>query len=166
MKRLVSDTGPVLHLHEAGALHLLALVGEVFLPPIVFEELRVHAPNLWPGDPPEWLKIQSPSSTACRRADAWAQSGLLHRGEAAALALALELQPDWFLTDDAAARVMAESLKVQARGALGIVLWTAGMKLVRRDEAEAHLTSLERSSLWLSQRVRAEARAALSKLFQ
>ena len=36
MKRLVADTGPILHLHEAGALHLLPLIGEIFLPPPVW----------------------------------------------------------------------------------------------------------------------------------
>jgi hypothetical protein len=33
MKRLVTDTGPIFHLHEARALHLFPLMGEVFLPP-------------------------------------------------------------------------------------------------------------------------------------
>jgi len=27
MKRLVADTGPILHLHEAGALHLFQFIG-------------------------------------------------------------------------------------------------------------------------------------------
>jgi hypothetical protein len=34
MKRLVADTSPILHLLEAGALHLLPLIGEIFLPPL------------------------------------------------------------------------------------------------------------------------------------
>ena len=46
MKRVVADTGPVLHLHEAGAFHLLPLLGEIFLPPLVIAELRNHAPEL------------------------------------------------------------------------------------------------------------------------
>jgi hypothetical protein len=33
MKRLVADTGPILHLHEASALHLLPLMVTVYAPP-------------------------------------------------------------------------------------------------------------------------------------
>jgi hypothetical protein len=44
MKRIVADTGPILHWHEAGALHLFPLIGKVFLPPPVAAELCAHAP--------------------------------------------------------------------------------------------------------------------------
>ena len=105
MKRLVADTGPILHLHEAGALHLIPLVGKVLLPPPVVVELRAHSPSLWPGSFPEWVKLQAPSSENQQRALQWQSAGFLHGGEAESLALALEIKPDWFLTDDAAALV-------------------------------------------------------------
>ena len=47
MKRLVADTGPILHLHQAGALHLLPLIGEILLTQIVLAELRAHAPDFF-----------------------------------------------------------------------------------------------------------------------
>ena len=166
MKRIVADTGPILHLHEAGALHLLPLIGEVFLPPLVLAELRIHAPALWPGLPPGWVRTQSLSPTLQQRADAWQRAGLLHGGEAEALALASEAKPDWFLTDDAAARLVAESPGMAVRGSLGVVLWAAASQLTTRAEAEAHLAGLERSSLWLSPRVRAEARTALVRIYR
>ena len=165
MKRLVTDTGPLLHLGEAGALDLLPRVGAASLGPMVLAELRAHAPTLWPGRLPEWLKLHTLSQAAQQRAMGWRQAGLLHGGEAEALALALELAPDWFLTDDAAARLMAESLKVETHGSLGVVLWAAANKLVARAEAEAYLSALEDSSLWISPRVRRVARAALETLF-
>jgi hypothetical protein len=59
MKRLVADTGPVLHLHEADALHLLPLIGEIFLPPLVAAELRSRISVL-----PKWAKVQALSSSA------------------------------------------------------------------------------------------------------
>lgn len=40
MKRLVADTGPLLHLHEAAALHLLPLIGTVIVPARILAELR------------------------------------------------------------------------------------------------------------------------------
>ena len=162
MKRLVADTGPVLHLHEAGALHLLPLIGEVFLPPSVVAELRSLIPVL----PPQWAKLQTLSSTAQQRALEWQRASLLHGGETEALALALELKPDWFLTDDVAARLMAESLKIEVHGSIGVMLWAAAHKLVKESEAKSFLAGLEKSSLWMSPKVRAEARAALEKLFE
>ncbi len=165
MKSLVADTGPILHLHEAGALRLLSLIGNVFLPPLVLEEARGAAAGIWPGVAPDWMRPQKLSSVAQQRAAAWLKAGLLHGGEAEALALAVELTPDWFVTDDAAARLMAESLGIESHGSLGVVLWAAASRLVERREAEAHLSALENSSLWLSPRVRAEARVAMDRIF-
>ena len=165
MKRLVADTGPLLHLHEALALHLLPLVGSVSVPVRVITELRKHAPHAFSATLPTWLTVSPLSPSAQQRATAWQQSGLLHSGESEALALAEESRPDWFLTDDAAARLMAESLRMEAHGSLGVVLWCAAQRLIPKTEAKSYLANLENSSLWLSPRVRAEARMALTKLF-
>lgn len=161
MKRVVADTGPILHLHEAGALHLLPVIGEIFLPLAVATELRSFVSEL----PPAWAKLQTVSTTAQLRASEWLRAGLLHRGESEALALALESKPDWFLTDDAAARLLAESLRIEVHGSIGILLWIAAKGLVKKSEAESLLTGLENSSLWMSPKVRAEARVVLQKLF-
>ena len=61
---------------------------------------------------------------------------------------------------------MADSLGIEAHGSLGIVLWVAGQKLIERNAAENHLAGLEKSSLWISPCVRAEARMALTELFR
>ena len=103
-------------------MQLLPRIGITSLTGLVLAELRGLAPALWPGSLPDWLKLHSLSPAAQQRALGWQQAGLLHGGEAEALALALELKPDWFLTDDAAARLMAESLNLEAHGSLGVVL--------------------------------------------
>jgi len=154
-----------LHLHEAGALHLFQFIGETLLAPLVLAELRVHAPTLWPGQLPRWANAQILSPVAQQRAVEWQHAGLLQGGEAQALALALETKPDWFLTDDAGARLMAESLGIETHGSIGIILWSAATRLIQKPEAENLLAGLEKSSLWMSPRVRAEARAALTRLF-
>jgi predicted nucleic acid-binding protein len=118
MKRLVADTGPILHLREAGALHLLPLIGSVILSPLVCDELQTLAPKLRAALPQE-IEVQELSAAARERASAWLQAGLLDGGEAEALALALAMKPDWFLTDDAAARLMAEAMGIEAHGSLG-----------------------------------------------
>jgi predicted nucleic acid-binding protein len=165
MKRLVADTGPILHLHEAGALQLFPLIGKVFLPPVVIAELRAHSPSLWPDAFPEWAQTQTLLSENQQRALQWRRAGLLHGGEAESLALTLQIKPDWFLTDDAAARLMAESLGMEAHGSIGVVLWAAANNLITKSEAEKYLTGLGQSSLWISRKIRAQARAALEKLF-
>ena len=165
MKRLIADTGPLLHLHEAGALHLVPLIGKVSVPRIVLGELQKHAPDLWPHELPAWVKQVPLTTSSRRRAQSWVQAGLLDAGEAEALALADAVHADWFLTDDAAARLLAKSLGIAAHGSLGVVLWSAGQNLISKIEAETLLTALAESSLWVSPRVRAEAQLALEKLF-
>jgi len=66
------------------------------------------------------------SASAQQRSLTWQQAGLLHGGEAEPVALAIELKADWFLTDDAAARLLAESLGLEVHGSLGVILWAAG----------------------------------------
>lgn len=39
MKVVVTDTGPLLHLHQAGADHLLSHLGDIQLTPTVWREL-------------------------------------------------------------------------------------------------------------------------------
>ncbi len=165
MKRLVADTGPILHLHQAGALHLLPLVGDVSVTSTVLDEVRRHAPELWPASLPSWARLISLSAPATRRAAEWRQAGLLHSGEAEALAFASESRPDWFLTDDAAARLMAGSLGLEAHGSLGVVLWTAGQGLIQQPEAASCLGGLEASTLWLSSAVKTQARVALNNIY-
>jgi predicted nucleic acid-binding protein len=51
---IVCDTGLLLHLNEAGAIHLLALAGEIIIPPMVASEFEANAQG-W--KPPQWVKI-------------------------------------------------------------------------------------------------------------
>jgi len=96
---------------------------------------------------------------------AWQQAGLLDIGEAEAIALARQINAQWLLTDDAAARLFAQTIGLEVHGSLGIVLWAAAMKYLGRTEAEATLNRLAQSSLWVSARVLAQAKAALDQLF-
>jgi predicted nucleic acid-binding protein len=95
-------------------------------------------------------RFKTLSASRQRQADEWERAGLLHAGESQALALSLELKVDWFLTDDAAARLMAESLNIEAHGSIGIVLWAAATAVIQQDEARQFLANLENSSLWMS----------------
>ena len=54
MKRIVCDTGPLVHLFEANLLDLLAAAGKILIPPGVADELGGVAPELKLGGLP-WL---------------------------------------------------------------------------------------------------------------
>jgi predicted nucleic acid-binding protein len=160
--RWVADTGPLLHLAEAGAAPLLPCLGDVCIPPAVGLELRRYQSAF-----PAFLQVSViPLDTAAATAaDLWTRGGLIDRGEAEAIALMRQLSADAFLTDDAGARVFAASLGLQARGSLGVVLWLAAQRHIDATEANRLLDAVERSSLWLSPHVKREARLALTNIY-
>lgn len=161
---IVSDTGPLLHLAEADALDLLKQAGEVYIPETVEAEFRYHSSSI-PLQKPDWLKITPLSLPYKEQAMLWQHAGLIHAGEAEAIALTMQLSSDWLLTDDTAARLFAKSLQLEVRGSLSIILWAAATDKLSRQNAQTLLNKLSHSSLWLSPRVIAEANAALIKIF-
>lgn len=166
MRLFVADTGPLLHLHQIGATKLLPQLGEVWTTPAVAQELQRHAPELCGAAWPSWLRVAVVSVAAQMQAHQWRQAGLLHAGEAEALAHARELHPDAFLTDDGDAREFARICGLESRGTLGIVLLAAARGLVSGEEAARLLDRLEGdSTLWLSPRIARAAREALQIIF-
>lgn len=163
MRRIVSDTGPLLHLTEAQALHLLELAGEVHIPRQVAAEIAYLAAD-W--GTPVWISIDLLLESFASEALAWQHAGLLDAGEAEAVALARQIGADWLLTDDAAARLFAMELGIEVHGSLGILLWTAAVGRLDHTDAEAALSRLAASSLWVSGRILEEARAALERMFE
>jgi predicted nucleic acid-binding protein len=114
---------------------------------------------------PAWLKVQSLNSTSLEASTTWQQAGLLDFGEAEAIALAQQINAEWFLTDDAASRLFAQSVGLEVHGSLGVVLWSAAIGHLGRSDAESTLNQLAASTLWISSRVMDEAHAALDDLF-
>ena len=164
LRLVVSDTGPLLHLGEADALTLLSWVGEVSIPTAVDREMN-RQNQFWQNQKPTWIRGRALTDSHKADAEAWEQAGLLGSGEAEAIALARQVRADWLLTDDAAARLFAQSLGLEVHGSLGIVLWSAAVGRLNRADTEATLERLAQSSLWISSRVLTEAKAALSRLF-
>lgn len=163
MKCIVCDTGPLLHLEEARVRDLLARAGEVHAPAVVEAEMRRHE-VAWPDRKPSWLRITSLNPSYELEAQDWHQAGLLDAGEAHAIALARQLEAKWFLTDDAAARLIGHSLGLEVHGSLGIVLWAAAMNYLTRGDCKAALDRLARSSLWVSASVLLAAKTALHRI--
>lgn len=164
MRRIVCDTGPLLHFWEADLLEILEAAGQVHIPPIVEKELERLAVG-WPLRDRSWIEVHPLQADFNSNALKWQQSGLLDPGEAQAIALAEQLKSDWLLTDDLAARLVAKGRGLEVHGSLGIVLWAAGTGYLDLVTAQAALERLVGSSLWISPRVLAEARSALLAMF-
>jgi predicted nucleic acid-binding protein len=159
---IVTNTGPLLHLHEARCLDLLNLAGDVHAPLMVVIELK----TLLEVTMPSWIKVYPLENSFQKLAASWTQAGILDSGEAEALCLAQQLNADWFLTDDAAARLLAQTLGIEVHGSLGVILWAAAVGYLEYAKAQESLDGLIHSSLWMSPGIIVHARKALEKIFQ
>lgn len=120
----VSNTSPLLNLAIIGRLALLKEQFEtIFIPPGVGEELRIESDL--PGSrvigeaiDAGWIQIEKVNDMASvkllRRE--------LDKGEAEAIALALQKKAEWALLDEKEGRRVAKMLGLRVTGVLGILL--------------------------------------------
>ena len=123
---VVSNTSPVLNLAIIDRLSLLRQqFEEIWIPSAVLEEMRVEEDL--PGsqavrDAMEagWLRVEEvkdrPLVQVLQRD--------LDKGEAEAVALALQMKAEWTLLDEREGRRVAKSLGLKVTGVLGILLRT------------------------------------------
>jgi len=108
VRRIVSNTGSLVHLGEAEALTLLSWTGAVYIPPRAVDVEMTQQNSLWPTQRPAWIQVYALTGAFTGEATAWRQAGLLDPGEAEAVALARQINAQWLLTDDAAARLFGQ----------------------------------------------------------
>ena len=122
---VVSDSSPLMNLAGIGRLYLVhEQFGEVIIPPSVWDEIVLNSDTL-PGVSDVrkaydagWISLAKPDNTAVVDL-----LGLgLHRGEAEAIALAIELRSSLILLDDADARLAATTLGLRKTGVIGILI--------------------------------------------
>ena len=119
--RAVADTGPLHYLALIGHLPALsALFSEVAIPDMVRDELPNQQASTLVQDlvasPPTWLSINTVRPEILAEVDI-----RLDPGERAALALAIERNPDLVLIDDRAGVATARTLGFVVTGTLGIL---------------------------------------------
>lgn len=121
----VADAGPLIHLAEVDALHLLSTVEQLYLPEAVLSELE-------DGGVPDGLSELEFELVTAELDDSARKQ--LDSGETAALAIAKEYEAV-LLTDDMAAREAAMEEDVEVHGSIGVI--ALGHSRGRLDRSEA-----------------------------
>ena len=120
MSIIVSDTSPIRALEHLGLLRLIErYYGQVFIPPTVADELRNSRAGLKSIDVAQFPMIQVVAPKLLRPLSL---PGELDPGESEAITLALELNADYLLIDEAAGREVATKMGLSIVGTLGILI--------------------------------------------
>jgi uncharacterized protein len=153
----VSNTSPLLNLAIIEQLDLLASQFDtVWIPPAVLEELRIDEAlpgvnaiqkSLQSG----WLKTREVRNKQLVQL----LERELDRGEAAAIALAAEIKPDYLLLDERDARRIAKAMQFSVTGVLGVLIKARQRGKV--DNIEPLLNALEKDAgFYITQQLRAQ----------
>ena len=145
---VVTNTSPLLALEKIGQLELLpSLFSSIIRPESVQKEIQEgvelgHSQGL--VEDTEWIKtVKDPPEMVLRKE--------LGAGETAAIALAVRESADVILLDDLAARLVAEELRLNVMGTLGILL-AAHTKGILKSAHDCAL-DLERSGFRVSKQL-------------
>ncbi|MBI5473994.1 MAG: DUF3368 domain-containing protein [Ignavibacteriae bacterium] len=120
---VISDASPILNLSAVGKLDILPrLFTSVIIPQAVFEEIALSGKGK-PGAAelagvPPWAEV-----LPCHNSDLFKELSMkLDRGEAEAIALAVESKADLLLIDEKRGRATARSYQIRVTGLLGVLL--------------------------------------------
>lgn len=139
---VISDASPIIALADIGELELLKLLYDT----IVITDLvrsEIHA------ELPDWIKI----STAYDSKQLQILELELDRGEASAIALALENSDSRIILDESKGRAVAKRLGLNVIGTLGIIIKAKDKKLI--ESGKSILEKLEEHGFWLSASLKA-----------
>jgi len=126
---VVSDTTPLNYLILIRVEHVLpALYGSVLVPSQVIQELLApKAPDLvrkWANKLPDWVHVHESDES---------RFPILYRGEAAALALAIDTKATALLADDMEARFAAQAVGISVVGTVGVIAAAHRLSLIDFD---------------------------------
>jgi len=140
---VVCDAGPIIHLDELECLYLMEDFEKVFVPTVVRKEVLTHRSVTFEDENVRWEEIPDQSPVEERFRTVYRVFSL-DAGEVAALSYMSKKPGLMFLTDDAAARLVATKLGYNVHGTIGILI-----RAIRRDlmEAEEVIGTLKRIPL-------------------
>ncbi|MBL7164416.1 MAG: DUF3368 domain-containing protein [Anaerolineales bacterium] len=154
MPKVISDSSTLIHLTAIGKLDLLReFYDNIILPTAVWQEVviegekRSGAVEVQQAHDSGWIEILEPSDQTLLRL----LKQELHKGEAEAIALALELGADLVLLDETEARKVAELYQLQKTGVVGLLI---------RAKLQGNITSLrqeldhlQEGSFWINDKL-------------
>jgi predicted nucleic acid-binding protein len=118
---VVCDAGPLIHLDELGCLDLLADFREVLVCEAVWNEVALHRPEaIRRRSVP--LKRISVTAEVPAEVTEFVQMYSLAAGEVESILLMANLPEAILLTDDAAARLVAEKFGYEVHGTIGVLV--------------------------------------------
>lgn len=144
--KVVSNTGPIIHLSEIFLTAALGIFNLVLIPEEVARELARN-------------KIIIPKKVVVRPLNAQGKDNTmilmnehnLDLGEAQAIALALQEKTDYFLTDDLDAREVGRIFNLEVHGTVGIILRAFREKILTKETALEKVRELQtKSSLFIT----------------
>ena len=118
---VVCDAGPLIHLDQLDCLNLLADFSRVIVPDVVWREVEHHRPTALDQKTIRLERLK-PREKPSAELISLHRLLALHAGDVQALQLAQELDADFLLTDDSAAKLAAKTLHVVAHGTLGVLV--------------------------------------------
>jgi len=143
----VADAGPLIHLHEIGALTLLTIVRQLHVPDAVWHETmsqnRVDEPSIHKLGNVVRHQLDTHLIDQFIRAHQFLN---LHPGEREALYVCHHLRVPLLFTDDLAVRGAAKSIGVRPVGSLGIVVRAYRVGMLSQTAADQTLRDLQNTS--------------------
>jgi predicted nucleic acid-binding protein len=116
---VISDTSPITNLIQIDCLDLLnAVFGKIIIPQTVYNELCELPDQKEILDNQDWISVVA----AENRSAITQLETQLDKGEAEAIALAMELRPDFLIIDEIKGRTIAEGFGIKIVGLLGTLL--------------------------------------------
>ena len=144
--RVVSDTGPVIHLSEINLVKVFDIFSEVIIPEEVERELKNNKTPLFKKI--RTLKLLPDFKDKVK---VLTNQENLDLGEAFAIVLAMQEKIDLFLTDDLDARNVAIKYNFQVHGTIGIILRAFRERIIDKKIAIEKVNELyAKSSLFIT----------------
>ena len=163
---VICDAGPIIHLDEINCLNLLNDFKEIILPLSVEREIAVHRPSALTAST---LTVKRPAESLDigEKLHALCQIFSLDAGEIESLVLMQSHPTAIFLTDDAAARFVAEQMNFKVHGTIGILLRSIRRGQKKPEEVLQILVDIQKTStLYIKQALLNEVLQKVKQEFQ
>ena len=142
--KVVLDAGPIIHLEQIEALHVLNFIDNKVICPTVESEVDEPSQRLD-------FDIRKLNGESKDKAKYFMNRYDIEMGEASALALCQQEEIQLLLTDDLDARDAARKLELEPHGTLGIITKAYTKQIISKTEAKNLIKSLrDNSSLYIT----------------